>query len=197
MMDKRFNSEEELDNYLLQNKTPFSVIDQKIDYSLIKKSKKKHGISLKTKLITALASVVLIVTLCLGGYFISGISKKTECPFELGTYIYASHEGTLDDLDFSEKSYIVLTEEELSGPGAFVIEDEDNDWVVYGKFNDCFFSDIEIERTIWQNGKIYFSSNDVYYEAYYAKHNGSYELTIYLQNEEPSVSIKVDFILNK
>ena len=131
MNNKKFNSKEELDNYLLSNKTPFSVIDQKIDYSLISKKKRKVGFSLKTKLTAAIASVLLVVTLCIGGYFINNINNNSNCPFELGTYTYASQEGSIEGLDFSESSYIVLTDEELTGPGTFVIEDEENDWIVY------------------------------------------------------------------
>ena len=148
MNNKKFNSKEELDNYLLSNKTPFSVIDQKIDYSLVSKKKRKVGFSLKNKLTAAIASVLLVVSLCIGGYFINNINNKSNCPFELGTYTYASQEGSIEGLDFSESSYIVLTDEKLTGPGTFVIEDEENDWVVYGKFYCCNFEGITIGKMI-------------------------------------------------
>ena len=196
MNNKKFNSKEELDNYLLSNKTPFSVIDQKIDYSLIKKNDKKIRFGLKTKILASLSCVLLVVTLCLGGYFIKNINNKSNCPFELGTYTYASQEGSIEGLDFSESSYIVLTDEKLTGPGTFVIEDEENDWVVYGEINNSSFDNLnfnDLEKGI-ESYEIDFDFGHV--EFIFSNFGEISHIRLVILNENKE-TMKLEFKLNK
>lgn len=183
MNNKKFNSKEELDNYLLSNKTPFSVIDQKIDYSLVSKRKRKVNINLWKKITIGFASLCLVVTCVFGVLDLFSFNKKGKCPFELGTYTYASQEGSIEGLDFSESSYIVLTDEELSGPGTFVIEDEDNDWVVYGKFYFCELDKSEFGILMWKNNKCYLEINNYNYELFVVNFNGNEQISLLVNNK--------------
>ena len=142
MTDNKFKSKQELDEYIKNNSTSFEEFEKKLDYSLFekrsKKNKKHKGFSLK-KLGYAIVSFVVVIGIGLGLFKLSTINTKTKCPYELGTYNYYSQEGNIDGLDFSEKSYIVLTDQELSGPGTFVLQNKD--WVVYGQFYECGVKD--------------------------------------------------------
>ena len=191
MNNKKFNSKEELDNYLLSNKTPFSVIDQKIDYSLVSKKKRKVNVNLWKKITIGFASLCLVIVGILGVIDYYRVNNKDACPFELGTYTYASQEGSIEGLDFSESSYIVLTDEELTGPGTFVIEDEDNDWVVYGKFYECILVDKNIGKLIKNTNSYKVNIDEYKMEFYYSYHNNSY-VEIYIKDSNNSV--KVEFI---
>ena len=150
MTDNKFKSKQELDEYIKNNSTSFEEFEKKLDYSLFekrsKKNKKHKGFSLK-KLGYSLASLVLVIVTCLIIHSIYRPKNPTDCPYELGTYTYYSKEGNIDGLDFSEKSYIVLTDQELSGPGTFVVQDKD--WAVYGQFYECLYSksNIKIENS--------------------------------------------------
>ena len=107
------------------------------------KTKKQKGFSWK-KLGYALASLVVIIGLSIGIHEIIKYSKDgTKCPYELGSYTYYSQEGDIEGLDFSEESYVILTDQELSGPGTFVLQDKD--WTVYGQFYECEFENVIIE----------------------------------------------------
>ena len=145
MTDNKFKSKQELDEYIKNNSTSFEEFEKRLDYSLFekrsKKNKKHKGFSLK-KLGYAIVSFVVVIGIGLGLFKLSTINTKTKCPYELGTYNYYSQEGNIDGLDFSEKSYIVLTDQELSGPGTFVLQNKD--WVVYGQFYECGVKDSTI-----------------------------------------------------
>ena len=145
MTDNKFKSKQEVDEYIKNNSTSFEEFEKKLDYSLFekrsKKNKKHKGFSLK-KLGYAIVSFVVVIGIGLGLFKLSTINTKTKCPYELGTYNYYSQEGNIDGLDFSEKSYIVLTDQELSGPGTFVLQNKD--WVVYGQFYECGVKDSTI-----------------------------------------------------
>ena len=193
MNNKKFNSKEELDNYLLSNKTPFSVIDQKIDYSLVSKKKRKVDVNLWKKITIGFASLCLVLTCVFGVLDLFSFNKKGECPFELGTYTFSSQEGSIEGLDFSESSYIVLSDEELSGPGTFIIEDEDNEWVVYGKFYECGLEEISFGNAEKKSNS-YLLTNSLYrMEISYAKHSSNYAIEIYLLNENAK-KIEVKYI---
>lgn len=149
MTDNKFKSKQELDEYIKNNSTSFEEFEKKLDYSLFekrsKKNKKHKGFSLK-KLGYAIVSFVMVVALSFGIYELIRYNKlNSKCPYELGTYTYYSQEGNIDGLDFSEKSYIVLTDQELSGPGTFVLQNKD--WVVYGQFYECKFEDVALEKS--------------------------------------------------
>lgn len=145
MTDNKFKSKQELDEYIKNNSTSFEEFEKRLDYSLFekrsKKNKKHKGFSLK-KLGYSLASLVLVIVTCLIIHSIYRPKNPTDRPYELGTYTYYSQEGNIDGLDFSEKSYIVLTDQELSGPGTFVLQNKD--WVVYGQFYECGVKDSTI-----------------------------------------------------
>ena len=149
MTDNKFISKQELDEYIKNNSTSFEEFEKKLDYSLFEKRSKKNqkhrGFSLK-KLGYAIVSFVMVVALSFGIYELIRYNKlNSKCPYELGTYTYYSQEGNIDGLDFSEKSYIVLTDQELSGPGTFVLQNKD--WVVYGQFYECKFEDVALEKS--------------------------------------------------
>lgn len=168
MTDNKFKSKQELDEYIKNNSTSFEEFEKKLDYSLFekrsKKNKKHKGFSLK-KLGYAIVSFVMVVALSFGIYELIRYNKlNSKCPYELGTYTYYSQEGNIDGLDFSEKSYIVLTDQELSGPGTFVLQNKD--WVVYGQFYESSLS----------NYTILFDNN---LKDYYVK---EYQLSIFIAN---------------
>ena len=148
MTDNKFKSKQELDEYIKNNSTSFEEFEKKLDYSLFekrsKKNKKHKSFSLK-KLGYAIVSFVMVICVTIVGYFIHSHFKINKCPYELGTYTFYSQEGNIDELDFSEKSYIVLTDQELSGPGTFVLQNKD--WVVYGQFYECKFEDVALEKS--------------------------------------------------
>ena len=145
MTDNKFKSKQELDEYIKNNSTSFEEFEKKLDYSLFekrsKKNKKHKGFSLK-KLGYSLASLVLVIVTCLIIHSIYRPKNPTDCPYELGTYTYYSKEGNIDGLDFSEKSYIVLTDQELSGPGTFIIKNKE--WTINFSFHNCFLENREI-----------------------------------------------------
>ena len=150
MTDNKFKSKQELDEYIKNNSTSFEEFEKKLDYSLFekrsKKNKKHKGFSLK-KLGYAIVSFVVVIGIGLGLFKLSTINTKTKCPYELGTYNYYSQEGNIDGLDFSEKSYIVLTDQELSGPGTFIIKNKE--WTINFSFHNCFLEN----RKIMENTK--------------------------------------------
>ena len=193
MNNKKFNSKEELDNYLLSNKTPFSVIDQKIDYSLVSKKKRKVNVNLWKKITIGFASLCLVIVGILGVIDYYRVNNKDACPFELGTYTYASQEGNIEGLDFSESSYIVLTDEELTGPGTFVIEDEENDWVVYGKFYCCNFEGITIGKMIKDLNYYYVNVGNYKISIIYSSYGGDAFLNVDIVNNLYQTE-KIDFI---
>lgn len=191
MTDNKFKSKQELDEYIKNNSTSFEEFEKKLDYSLFekrsKKNKKHKGFSLK-KLGYSLASLVLVIVTCLIIHSIYRPKNPTDRPYELGTYTYYSQEGNIDGLDFSEKSYIVLTDQELSGPGTFVLQDKD--WVVYGQFYDCEFENMKIEKN---NDNCFISddymfniSSNTYYE----------EKSILLVLKKNNTSYSLIFIIN-
>ena len=145
MTDNKFKSKQELNDYIKNNSTSFEEFEKRLDYSkfdkFVNKTKKQKGFSWK-KLGYALASLMLMISLGLGLYEIFHIKDVEKCPYELGTYTYYSQEGDIEGLDFSEESYVILTDQELSGPGTFVLQDKD--WVVYGQFYECEFENKEI-----------------------------------------------------
>ena len=167
MTDNKFKSKQELDEYIKNNSTSFEEFEKRLDYSLFekrsKKNKKHKGFSLK-KLGYAIVSFVMVICVTIVGYFIHSHFKINKCPYELGTYTFYSQEGNIDGLDFSEKSYIVLTDQELSGPGTFVLQNKD--WVVYGQFYESSLS----------NYTILFDNN---LKDYYVK---EYQLSIFIAN---------------
>ena len=82
---------EELEEYVKNNRTPFSEFEKRLDYSKFTKSQEKKKSPNKTlwkKIGYALASVVLVIALSIGGYFIHTHVGDTKCPFEMGTYVY-------------------------------------------------------------------------------------------------------------
>ena len=178
-MTNKFNSEEEMMEYIKTHSTPFSEFEKRLDYSILKKNKAKQKLkSPRMKLGYVLASVVLVVAASLGIAFgIDSMNKPSECPFEMGTYVYDSHEGDIESLGFTSESYIVLTEEELSGAGTFKIEDEEKDWVVYGQFYEC-----ELETKLFGsttiNNKEYYLDANLFFTEYVTKDN--HYLVLYL-----------------
>lgn len=171
-MTNKFNTEEEMMEYIKTHSTPFSEFEKRLDYSILKKNKAKQKLkSPRMKLGYVLASVVLVVAVSLGIVIgIEKINRPIECPFEMGTYVYDSHEGDIESLGFTSESYIVLTEEELSGPGTFKIEDEEKYWVVYGQFYECELENLTIEKVTINNNK-YYVNKDIYFMTYSADSN--------------------------
>ena len=145
MTDNKFKSKQELDEYIKNNSTSFEEFEKRLDYSLFekrsKKNKKHKGFSLK-KLGYAIVSFVMVICVTIVGYFIHSHFKINKCPYELGTYTFYSQEGNIEGLDFSEKSYIVLTDQELSGPGTFIIKNKE--WTINFSFHNCFLENREI-----------------------------------------------------
>ena len=194
MTDNKFKSKQELDEYIKNNSTSFEEFEKKLDYSLFekrsKKNKKHKGFSLK-KLGYAIVSFVMVVALSFGIYELIRYNKlNSKCPYELGTYIYYSQEGNIDGLDFSEKSYIVLTDQELSGPGTFVLQNKD--WVVYGQFYECEFSN---ESKFLKNEKGEYYIGEL---SFTIKHNDSGDgnfivVRIQKNNDKIFVSYKINY----
>ena len=128
-----------------ENKTPFSVFEKRIDYSLVKNHKKSNKLNLK-KLWSKIAIGFCSLLLLIGGGILCNelynIHVQTLCPFKEGTYYYVRHEGDLGDLDFDEKSYIVLTSEEVDDEGTFSITNKKELWIIYGTFFNCEFNNM-------------------------------------------------------
>lgn len=182
-MEQKFKTREELEEYVKNNRTPFSEFEKRLDYSKFTKSQEKKKFSNKTlwrRIGYALASVVIVVALSIGGYFIHTHVGDTKCPFEMGTYVYESHKGNLEETGFNEESYIVLTEKELSGPGTFNIKDEKNNWSLYGQFYNCEWSYKSFDEVEKINRNYYFSGNEILTE--YDK-NGDTYITIYFNEK--------------
>lgn len=182
-MEQKFKTREELEEYVKNNRTPFSEFEKRLDYSKFTKSQEKKKSPNKTlwkKIGYALASVVLVIALSIGGYFIHTHVGDTKCPFEMGTYVYESHKGNLDETGFNEESYIVLTEEELSGPGTFNIKDEKNKWSVYGQFYNCELASFSFSELIVKKTKYLFNESD--YLSFYEKQKTPYML-VGIENE--------------
>ena len=160
-MEHNFKSRQELDEYMKNNHTSFSEFEKRIDYSIFKKHSKNLKDSRKrlwTRLGYVFASLLLVFVMSLGGYFLYSHLLNSKCPFEVGTYVYSAHEGNIEELGFTTESYIVLTEEELSGPGTFNIKDEDGKWSIYGQFYNCEWEDEEITFIKRQNTKYLFDN---------------------------------------
>ncbi len=184
MENKRFNSKEEINEYIKNNSTSFKEFEKRLDYSILGKNKKKkhNPFSLK-KLAYALASLVLVIGLCIGGYFAHSRSNDSKCPYELGTYIYYSQEGDIEGLDFSDKSYIIITDKELSGPGTFVLQDKD--WTVYGQFYECEFENVNLKN----KGNNVFSNNIFLIEIETWKLNGNNQIIININQNSNKILI--------
>jgi len=189
-MEQKFKTREELEEYVKNNRTPFSEFEKRLDYSKFTKSQEKKKSPNKTlwrRIGYALASVVLVVAIAVGTIIgIQYIKTDTKCPFEMGTYVYESHRGNLEETGFNEESYIVLTEEELSGPGTFNIKDEKNNWSVYGQFYNCELSNMEIDIVKNKHTKYELFENIVMY--YYS--NPSHSITISWLEENNEIKIK-------
>ena len=131
---------EEKNLIINENKTPFSVFEKRIDYTLVKDPKKQYRNRMK-KLLSRVAigfcSLLLLVGGVIGVYEINEYNKRKTCPFEVGTYYYSESTGNYDSGIFDESSYIVITEEETNGLGSFEIENKNKDWVIYGEFYLC------------------------------------------------------------
>lgn len=192
-MTNKFNSEEEMMEYIKTHSTPFSEFEKRLDYSILKKNKAKQKLkSPRMKLGYVLASVVLVVAASLGIAFgIDSMNKPSECPFEMGTYLYDSHKGDIESLGFTSESYIVLTEEELSGAGIFKIEDEEKDWVVYGQFYECEYANLKLEQTEIKEDKFYLNNN-IYLMKYVE--NGKIYISVNVKNNEVKEQIYVNFL---
>ena len=188
MTDNKFKSKQELDEYIKNNSTSFEEFEKKLDYSLFekrsKKNKKHKGFSLK-KLGYSLASLVLVIVTCLIIHSIYRPKNPTDCPYELGTYTYYFQEGNIDGLEFSEKSYIVLTDQELSGPGTFVVQDKD--WVVYGKFYECEFESENIIRLNKNNSNFLVGEYNTTF--YFKSYEGKNEINLYIQQNDKYMMI--------
>ena len=125
-----------------ENKTPFSVFEKRIDYSLVKNHKKSNKFNLKklwSKIAIGFCSLLLLIGGGIGIYKINKFYVQNTCPFKEGTYYYVSHKGDLGDLDFDEKSYIVLTSKEMIDEGTFSITNKRDTWLIYGEFVNCEF----------------------------------------------------------
>ena len=88
--------------------------------------------------------------------------------------------GNLEETGFNEESYIVLTEEELSGPGTFNIKDEKSNWSVYGQFYNCELASFSFSELIVKKTKYLFNESD--YLSFYEKQKTPYVL-VGIENE--------------
>ena len=158
MKNMNNNINEDINN---QRVLSFEDVNKNIDYSPIDEELRKSNLrkSILQKASIGLASVVLVVGVAFGMKILKITTNKA--PFEMGTYTYTSQVGEIEGLDFSEQSYIVLSEEELSGPGTFMIENDEQDWVVYGSFNECEFETYNIGE-LSKKGMGYSFQNDIY-----------------------------------
>lgn len=183
MTDNKFKSKQELDEYIKNNSTSFEEFEKRLNYSLFekrsKKNKKHKGFSLK-KLGYAIVSFVMVICVTIVGYFIHSHFKINKCPYELGTYTFYSQEGNIEGLDFSEKSYIVLTDQELSGPGTFVLQNKD--WIVYGQFYECEFESENIIRLNKNNSNFLVGEYNTTF--YFKSYEGKNEINLYIQQND-------------
>lgn len=186
MKNMNNNINEDINN---QRVLSFEDVNKNIDYSPIDEELRKSNLrkSILQKASIGLASVVLVVGVAFG---IDILHDKTpKIPFELGTYTYTSQVGEIEGLDFSEQSYIVLSEEELSGPGTFVIENDEQDWVVYGQFSECEFETYNIGE-LSKKGMGYSFKNDIYLiSVFISNQDKNDEITVQVITEDNELSL--------
>ena len=137
-MDQRFKSKEELEAYLLQNKTPFSEFEKRIDYSLFEKSKKRIQLRKRWKKIgIVFASVLAVAGISTGIYFASTVNNKGSNVVK-GTYTFSNQEGEFISTTFNKDSYVVISKSKEDNLG--VIDLSSTDETIYAEFFNCEFS---------------------------------------------------------
>ena len=137
-MDQRFKSKEELEAYLLQNKTPFSEFEKRIDYSLFEKSKKKIRLrKIWKKIGIIFVSVLAVAGISTGFYFASTVNNKGSNVVK-GTYTFSNQEGKLISTTFNKDSYVVISDSKEDNLGVIDLSTEDE--TIYAEFFNCEFS---------------------------------------------------------
>ena len=174
------NINEDINNQRLPS---FEDVNKKIDYSPIDEELRKHNLrkSILQKASIGLASVVLVVGVAFGVKILKITTKKA--PFEMGTYTYTTQIGEIEGLDFSEQSYIVLSEVELSGPGTFMIENDEQEWVVYGQFYECSLSNEIISFSDYKLGVYIFSTINYEIDLQFILNDDKDEINLIIQSE--------------
>lgn len=180
------NINEDINNQRLPS---FEDVNKKIDYSPIDEELRKHNLrkSILQKASIGFASVVLVVGVAFGVKILKITTKKA--PFEMGTYTYTSQVGEIEGLDFSEQSYIVLSEEELNGPGTFMIENDEQDWVVYGAFNECEFETYPIGKINKKNDGYVFVYGNYQVNLSISKHNQKNNIILEFNDNDEKKSV--------
>ena len=141
-MDQRFKSKEELEAYLLQNKTPFSEFEKRIDYSLFEKSKKRIQLrKIWKKIGIVFASVLAVAGISTGIYFASTVNNKGSNVVK-GTYTFSNQEGKLISTTFNKDSYVVISKSKEDNLG--VIDLSSKDETIYAEFFNCEFSNKDL-----------------------------------------------------
>lgn len=174
-----------------ENKTPFSVFEKRIDYSLVKNHKKSNKLNLKkiwSKIAIGFCSLLLLIG---GGIAIyeNKINTQNECPFKEGTYYYVGHKGDLGNLNFNEESYIVLTFEGKTGEGAFSITNKKDTWIIYGKYYNCEFDSLEFTNFEYMD---YVTVADKKIEVIYSDEKELLVINLYTQNVDAYIKFQLD-----
>ena len=126
--------------YENERTTSFSEFEKRLDYSLLSdpnKVQRKYNQKIFQRVSIIGCGLILLVGVGIGGNYLLNLRNKRRCPIEEGTYVYSSVIGELNDLDFNAESYIVISDDKLEGPGTFTIQNEKQDWIVYGQFYNC------------------------------------------------------------
>ena len=159
---------EEKNLIINENKTPFSVFEQRIDYSLVK-DPKKHRRNKMKKLLSRVAigfcSLLLLVGGVIGVYEVNEYHKRKTCPFEVGTYYYVEQVGSLN-IDVEETANIVISYEKENKEDEFTVINKNRDWIIYASIYDCELREIITGELIYGEKiefgtmKIVFTSNE-------------------------------------
>ena len=126
----------------------FDEINSQLDYTPIElKYKRRKNIRKITKIVCACCFLVLAL-----GTFIyfekTYFGERDEMDFEVGTYTYDYHTGNVDGFEVKETDYIIISEEEMTGPGTFKIEQNEKEYYVYLGIEEIENKELEFKKDL-------------------------------------------------
>lgn len=126
----------------------FDEINSQLDYTPIElKYKRRKNIRNITKIVCACCFLVLAL-----GAFIyfekEYFNESVEMEFEVGTYTYDYHTGKVDGFEVNETDYIIISEEEMTGPGTFKIEQNKKEYYVYLGIEEIENKELEFKKEL-------------------------------------------------
>lgn len=126
----------------------FDEINSQLDYTPIElKYKRRKNICKITKIVCACCFSFLAL-----GTFIyfekAYFGENAEMDYEVGTYTYDYHTGKVDGFEVNETDYIIISEEEMTGPGTFKIEQKEKEYYVYLGIEEIENKELEFKKDL-------------------------------------------------